>query len=116
MKYTVFLNPLKGPGGGGGGGGGNPPVLVGIGSLVLVGTELPVVRLPLPQLVGVMLTLVRVADEIVVLNPELLVSTGGASVAVPTTSVVPVLELVDIPKVMEENDVNMQESLVAFDT
>lgn len=114
VKYTVFLNPLKGPGGGGGGGGGKPPMLVGVGSLVLVGTEFPVVIPPLPPLVGVMLTLVRVVDDIVVLSPELLVSTGDVSVGVLTTSVVLVLELVDIPIVIEEDEATIQEAPIAF--
>lgn len=99
MKYTVFLNPLKGPGGGGGGGGRKPPILVGVGSLVLVRTELPVV----------MPMLVRVVGDIVVPNPEVLVSTGDVVVSVLTTSVVPVLELVDIPTAIEEDNV-MQDS------
>lgn len=109
MKYTAFLYPLKGPEGGGGGGG-SPPILVGVGNPVLVETELPLVMVLLLQLVGVTLTLVIVVEDIVVTISELLVGTGNVLVGVLVTSVVPVLELVDVPTIVEDDDVRTHES------
>lgn len=85
-------------------------MLVGVGNEVRVETELPVVILLLLQLVGVMLILVRLVKDAVVLKPELLEGNGDVLEGVPT-SVVPALELVDVPIVIEEDDVLIQESL-----
>ncbi len=52
--------------------------------------------------------LVRLVEGIVVPRPELLVGTDGLLVEVPTTSVVPVPELVGVPIVIED-DVAIQE-------
>jgi hypothetical protein len=107
VKYTAFLYPRKGPGGGGGGG--RPPILVGVGSPVLVETGLLVVMLLLPRLVGVTLILLRLVDDTAVLRLKLLVGDSGVLVGVLTTSVVSLLELVVVPIVTDE-DSEIQES------
>lgn len=77
-------------------------MLVGVGSPVLVGVELPVVILLFPGLVGVTLMLVRLVEDIVVSGMELLVETVGALVEVLISSVVSVLELVEVPVIVED--------------
>jgi hypothetical protein len=111
VKYTEFLNPLKGPAGGGGGG--KPPMLVGTGSPVEVRTELLEVIVLLSRFVGVMLILPRLVEELLALKLRLKLLVGSAAVLVGVstkTSVVPVLELDDAPIVVV-GDRAIQESL-----